>query len=91
MLRRAGYWGKQLIGVGCGLSCGVTAVTGAPPFMLFGSLIMILSAGVLRSAGGDLTVERRWELVQDGLFPAVGTFLLTWTLAYSTISAPPSV
>lgn len=81
------YWGKQLVAVGCGLSCGVTAVTGAPAFMLFGSLTVLLLAAVMRSPDvASLPQERRWEVAQEGLMPAFGSFLLTWTLSFSTVS-----
>ena len=52
--------------------------------MVFGSLHMILGAGVLRSsaAANGASTERRWALVQEGLTASVGTFLVTWTLAW---------
>ena len=52
--------------------------------MLFGSLHMVLGAGVMRSstAAKDASPERRWALVQEGLTASVGTFLVTWTLAW---------
>ena len=81
------YWGKQLVAVGCGLSCGVTAVTGAPAFMLFGSLIVLLLAAVMRSPDiVSLPQERRWAGAQEALTPAFGSFLLTWTLSFSTVT-----
>ena len=78
------YWIRQLIALVCGLACGVTSTQGAPAFMLFGSLHMVLGAGVMRSstAAKDASPERRWALVQEGLTASVGTFLVTWTLAW---------
>ena len=78
------YWIRQLIALVCGLACGVTSTQGAPAFVVFGSLHMILSAGVLRSsaAANGASTERRWALVQEGLTASVGTFLVTWTLAW---------
>jgi hypothetical protein len=76
------YWIRQLIALVCGLACGSTH--GASAFVLFGSLHIVLGAGVLRSsaATNDATTERRWALVQEGLTASVGTFLVTWTLAH---------
>jgi len=78
------YWIRQLIALVCGLACGVTSTQGAPAFVVFGSLHMILGAGVLRSsaAANGASTERRWALVQEGLTASVGTFLVTWTLAW---------
>jgi hypothetical protein len=61
----------------------MTSTQGVPAFVLFGSLHMILGAGVLRNsaAANDASAERRWALVQEGLTASVGTFLVTWTLA----------
>ena len=77
------YWVRQLIALVCGLACGMTSTQGVPGFVLFGSLHMILGAGVLRNsaAANDASAERRWALVQEGLTASVGTFLVTWTLA----------
>ena len=77
------YWARQLIALVCGLACGMTSTQGVPGFVLFGSLHMILGAGVLRNsaAANDASAERRWALVQEGLTASVGTFLVTWTLA----------
>ena len=77
------YWIRQLIALVCGLACGVTAVTGAPAFIAFGSLHMILVAGVMRSSAvDDASTERRWAMAQEGLTASLGTFVVTWTLAW---------
>ena len=81
------YWGKQLVAVGCGLACGVTAVTGTSAFVTFGSLILLLLAAVMRSPDiASLPQERQWAVAQEGLMPAFGSFLLTWTLSFSTVN-----
>lgn len=83
------YWVKQVIGLLCGVCFGVMPVVGATAITAFigmaGIVTYIAFSRVLRADLDRLGPEGQWQLVQEGFMPALGTFLLTWTVGYTLL------
>ena len=62
---------------------------GAPAFLMFGSLNVMLSyvmyTFVLRTDVELLGPQGQWALIQDGFTPSFGTFMLTWIIGYTLL------
>eukprot|EP00271_Cylindrocystis_brebissonii_P017108 TRINITY_DN430_c0_g2_i1.p2 TRINITY_DN430_c0_g2~~TRINITY_DN430_c0_g2_i1.p2 ORF type:complete len:152 (+),score=25.53 TRINITY_DN430_c0_g2_i1:301-756(+) len=82
------HWGRQVLGILCGLIWGTMRFTGGLFFLLFMALNFGLGflyySVILRvdeeEFGGHMA------LLQEGTMPSIGLFLLTWILVYTTLS-----
>ena len=81
------HWVKQLIAFAYGLVCGVLPITGGGAIVSFFLITIFVTRSTIRFLSrGDpdrFDLEAHIELLKEGAMPAIGTFLLTWTLVFT--------
>ncbi|KAL3895218.1 MAG: hypothetical protein SGPRY_013572, partial [Prymnesium sp.] len=88
-LENTSYWIKQLVGLICGVCFAMIPLLGANAFIIFFSVNLLLSyvtyAMVFRADLDLLGPQKQFDLLTEGFMPSFGTFMLTWTMAYTLL------
>lgn len=81
------YWFRQVIGIVFGLVWGFAGITGFLGFMSFVISSCMLTMAAYKSVLGidEEDYGGHADLIQEGLPGSIGSFLLTWTLAYTAM------
>ncbi|PRP77683.1 hypothetical protein PROFUN_00544 [Planoprotostelium fungivorum] len=81
------HWGRQIVGLICGLVFGLLPFTGLLAILTFGCInVAVLFFYYTRYLGvDDEDYDARWEFITNGFSSSFGVFMLAWILTYNLL------